>query len=298
MTLLHHKGGMFRTSNCGPAKANKSGQGKSATLTYGKRRFYLKTPKMRCPFAASLPKPKPGEVSRGNEQYSLQLEFGDDAECQVFQQKASEFDAYMINEGIKPDNSVGWLGASKTKPYGREVVESKYSPMIKYSKKDGEVQTQYPPFMRANFPTTFKEPFEFTCEIYDKSNKLIPVTTNPTASDSITKVVTAGCWCSALLSGSIWCNNTGFGVTWRVAQLKVFPPKGVIPKGKCLMSDPDDEEEEEEEEKTDKKKKEEKDPEEEVVEEEEEEEKEKEKEKEKEEEEEEVIEEEDQEGRN
>lgn len=32
--------------NCGLAKPNKSGQGKTASLTYQGKKFYLKTPKM------------------------------------------------------------------------------------------------------------------------------------------------------------------------------------------------------------------------------------------------------------
>jgi len=225
---------------CGAAKTNKSGQGKSATLTYEKNRFYLKTPKMYCPFGASKPKPKPGELPKENEQWSVQMAFGDSAECQLFQQKASEFDEFMIDEGLKLENNVGWLGGSKTKPYSREVVDSKYSKMIKYSKdkNTGEPLTQYPPFIRVTFPTTFKPPYEFTCEIYDKNNSLLEISPKTTDPNSIVKIITPNCWCSALLSGSIWCNVTGYGVTWRVTQLKVFPPKGSIPKGKCLVDDP------------------------------------------------------------
>ena len=147
----------------------------------------------------------------------------------------------MIDEGTKADNNVSWLGAPKTKPYSREVVESKYSRMVKFSKKDGEIQTQYPPFIRATFPTTFKAPYEFTCEIYDKDNNPLSVSLDPNSPNSIQKVIPPGCRCSALLSGSIWCNGTGYGVTWRVAQLKVFPANGALPKGKCLVEDPDDE---------------------------------------------------------
>lgn len=244
---------------CGAAKPNKSGQGKSGSLTYksgiSTRRFYLKVPKMQCPFGASKPKPKPGEKEKENEQYSMQLTFTDDEVCQEFQKKVLEFDEFMINEGLKPENNVGWLGASKSKPFNRDVVEVKYTKMMKYSKdkNTGEISKQYPPFIRATLPTTFKAPYSFTCEIYDKSNNLLSASLDPQSPDYISKVIPPFCWCSALLSGSIWCNSNGYGVTWRVAQLKVFPPRGVIPKGKCLVSDPDDEEEDEKEEKEEKK---------------------------------------------
>lgn len=234
---------------CGMAKPNKSGQGKSASLTYNHRRFYLKTPKMHCPFGAGKPKPKAGEIEKENAQWSVQMAFIEDAECQVFQQKANEFDEFMIDEATKLDNNVGWLGGSKTKPFSREVVESKYTRMVKYSKdkNTGEQSTQYPPFLRASFPSTFKAPFEFTCEVYDKSNRLMTISPNNESLDCISRVIPPGSMCSALLSGSIWCNAQGYGVTWRVAQLKVFPPRGVIPRGKCLVDDPEESDEDESE---------------------------------------------------
>lgn len=232
-----------KSHNCGPAKPNKSGQGKSAPFTYNKRRFFLKVPKMYCPFGASKPKPKPGEKEPENPAWSIQMAFGDDVGQQVFQKKVTDFDEFMVDEATKPENNASWLGASKTKPFSREVVESKYSRMLKRSVKDGEVQTQYPPFIRAQLPTTFKAPYEFTCEIYDKDNNLIDVSPNPTSTTSINKVITSGCFVSALLSGSIWANATQFGVTWRIAQLKVFPAKG-LPKGKCLVDDPEDNDDE------------------------------------------------------
>ena len=235
----------IKSHDCGAAKPNKSGQGKSAPFTYGGRRFFLKVPKMYCPFGASKPKPKPNEKEPENPSWSLQMAFGDDPQCQLFQKKANEFDAFMIDEGAKPDNCIGWLGASKSKLFSREVVESKYTGMVKYSKKDGEINPLYPPFIRAQFPTTFKPPYEFTCEIYDSKNNLLDVSVNPLAPNSITKVIPSGVWCSALLSGSIWCSANGYGVTWRIAQLKVFPSKG-LPKGKCLVGDPSDEDDSEE----------------------------------------------------
>uniref|UniRef100_A0A6C0BM65 Uncharacterized protein n=1 Tax=viral metagenome TaxID=1070528 RepID=A0A6C0BM65_9ZZZZ len=234
---------------CGVAKNNKSGQGKTAVISYRGKRFYLKTPKMYCPFGASKPKLKPGETPKENETWSIQMAFDNNNDCQAFQQKATEFDQFMIDQGVVPDNCVNWLGASKTKPFSREVVEIKYSPMVKYSKRDGEIQTQYPPFIRAAFPTTFKVPYDFTCEVYDKSNNLIPISIDPNSPNHLSKVISSGCICSALLTGSIWAGALGYGVSWKIAQIKIFPPRGVIPKGKCLVDDPDDEEEDDKDEK-------------------------------------------------
>lgn len=254
-TIITTQGWNVSEHICGAAKPNKSGQGKSASLTYGRKRFFLKVPKMYCPFGASKPKPQPNQVEKPNESFSVQMSFGDDPECQMFQKKMEEFDQFMIQEALKPDNNTGWLGGSKAKPYSREVVESKYTPTVKRSKdkETGEVTDKYPPFIRVSFPTTFKPPYEFTCEIYDKNNQLMSISDDPTASDAIGKVIPANCWCSALISGSIWCNVKGFGVTWRVHQLKVFAPRGTLPKGKCLVDDPaDDDDDESDEEMTEK----------------------------------------------
>ena len=117
--------------NCGRAKDNKSGQGKSAPFTLNKRRFFIKVPKMRCPFGAGKPPVKQGEAEKPNPSWSLQMEFGDDKECQIFQEKAREMDQFMIDEATKLENNNNWLGSAKTKPFSREVVESKYAPMVK-----------------------------------------------------------------------------------------------------------------------------------------------------------------------
>ena len=230
---------------CGLAKPNKNGQGKSFSLTYKKKRFYLKIPKMYCPFGAQQPKLKAGEVAKENPTWGIQLSFTDDANNQTFQQKCTEFDEFIINEAMKPENQVSWLGASKSKPFSREVVESKYTPMLKYVKKDGEVSNEYPPFVRANFPTDFKPPHGFQCEIYNKDNVLQEPSIDPKHPSCISKIIPEHCSSSALLSGSGWANNTGFGVTWKIQQTKFFPARGTLPKGKCLVDDPDEDEEEE-----------------------------------------------------
>ena len=225
---------------CGMGKPNKSGQGRSAALSYSGGKFYLKTPKMNCPFGASKPQLKKEEKERENPQWSLQMSFNDDPACQAFLQKVSEFDEYIVDEAMKPENQVSWLGHPKTKMAIREVVSSKYTYMLKHVKtKEGEISTQYPPFIRVNFPTTYKAPYQFTCEVYDRNNELQDVSPNPSSDNCINRVIPPNSQVSALLVGNIWSTDKGFGVTWKVQQLKVFPPRG-LPKGKCLVSDPED----------------------------------------------------------
>jgi len=246
--------------SCGTAKNNKSGQGKSTALLYHNKKFYLKIPKMPCTFGASRPKPNPKEAPKENEPWSIQLVFGDDVQNRAFLDNAKKFDQFMIDEGCKPENNVQWGLGTKSKLASREVVESKYKSMVKLSKDKatGEVSEQYPPFIRVAFTTTFNPPYEFTSEFYDKDNELMVVSPDPNADNSIKRLVPSGCQCSALLAGSIWSNTTGFGVTWKVVQIKIFPSRNSIPKGKCQIDDPSDDIEEEDikEDKKDKKEKE------------------------------------------
>lgn len=229
----------------GNGKPNKNGQGKSAAFTYGTQKFYLKVPKMSCPFGASKPKPKPGQAPGNDAQFSLQMCFGDDAAGSQFLEKALKLDANMIEEGSKPERTIDWLGAPKNKPYVKEVVESKYSSMVKYPKTpEGEINTQYAAFIRPSFPTSFKNKGEFTCEIYNSKNDLMEVSSSPEDPNFISKLIPPQSQCSALLQGSIWCNTTtGYGITWRIMQLKVFPSKAALPKGKCLVDEPEDDDE-------------------------------------------------------
>lgn len=227
--------------NCGLAKDNKSGQGRSAPILYNGKKFYLKVPKMYTPFGASMPKLKPGEVAPKNPKWTLQLAFGSDAASEMFRKKAEEFDEFLKNEALRPEIQQSWLKAPKNKPFSYDVVDKLYSSMVKQSMKNGEPNTEYPPFMRAGFSTTYKEPYSFTTEVYDSANEQIPVSLDPNSPNCISKKIPQSCQVSALIQGNIWATGQGFGVTWSFAQVKVFQAKG-LPKGKCLVDDPEDEE--------------------------------------------------------
>jgi hypothetical protein len=227
--------------NCGLAKDNKSGQGRSAPILYNGKKFYLKVPKMYTPFGASMPKPKPGEAIPKNPKWTLQMAFGNDPACEMFRQKAEAFDEFIKAEALRPEIQQSWLKATKTKPLIDAVVDKLYSPMVKPSMKNGEPNPEYPPFMRAGFSTTYKEPYSFTTEVFDDKNEPIPVSMDPNSPNAISKKIPQSCNVSALLQASIWATNSGFGVTWSFAQLKVFPVRG-LPKGKCLVDDPEDDE--------------------------------------------------------
>jgi hypothetical protein len=135
----------------------------------------------------------------------------------------------MIKEAMKPENSSNWLGSPKKRPYSREVVESKYNPMLKVFKDriTGEPSSQYPPFIRLVLPTRLSETKEFAFGSFDENGNLMKISPDPQSPDYISKKIPPKSWCSALISGSIWCSiMTGYGVTWRVVQIKVFSSKG------------------------------------------------------------------------
>jgi hypothetical protein len=251
LTILNATNWIPNKSQTSTAKPNKSGQGKSVNLTYEGNRFYLKTPKMHVPFGGSQPPNLKGglnEKIKDIPQWNVQMVFSDDPENTTFLEKVREFDEFMINEAHRIDNNISWLGASRSKPFSKEVVESKYFPMLKHSKKDGEISDVYPPFIRIGLPTNYKNPKDFSCEFYDKDGILLNISANSLDSNSPTNMIPSGSYCAALIQGSIWCTSNGFGVTWKVAQIKIFPPKGSIPRGKCLVNDPDEGSEDESEE--------------------------------------------------
>ncbi len=227
--------------NCGQAKANKSGQGKSAPILYNGKKFYLKVPKMFSPFGANMPKLKPGEAVPKNPKWTLQMAFGTDAASEMFRQKALQFDEFLKAEALRPEIQQSWLGAPKNKPLVDAVIDKLYSPMVKQPMKNGEPNTEYPQFIRAGFATTYKEPYSFTTEVFDDKNQPIPVSMDPNSPNCISKKIPQSCNASALIQASIWATNQGFGVTWSFAQLKVFPARG-LPKGKCLVDDPEEDE--------------------------------------------------------
>lgn len=227
------------------AKPNKNGQGNTAGLTYDGKRIYLKTPKMYLPFGASLPKVKPGE--KPSNQWTIQMAMGETPDLQQFQLKAKDFDDFFVDYASQPEISFSWLKSSKAKPFSKDVVQSKYTNMLKYPKtKEGEIDSRYPPFIRVQVPTTYENKekgtkAEIACEIYDHNNQPILASLDPNSRDlpPLSKVITPGMTASTLLQANgVWCTNAGFGVTWKIAQIKLFPAKG-LPKGQCLVNDPE-----------------------------------------------------------
>lgn len=238
--------------SCGMPKPNKSGKGKSAMLSYNGRKFYLKTPKMFAPFGASCYKGEKSDSDSQGDKWSVNMAFGStnqeiSEECGLFNKKLLELDDFMIENALKEENQTAFLGPKKSSSmkWSKDIINAtKYKSIIKFSKdpKTKELSTQYPAFIRPSFILN-KDKTGFTTEIYDKKNQLISVSTNENDINCINKVVCPRSKCTALLQGNVWVTESGFGIAWRIVQMKLFPAEDSIPKGICLVNDPDDDDE-------------------------------------------------------
>lgn len=221
-----------------------SNGGCNINFSYLGSRLYLKTPKMRVPFSIGT-----NMNGTGN---NIQMSFDRDNEpAQTLLGKCEEFDNTIMN--IASDNAFDWgITKTKSKKPSREVIEDRYFNMVKYPKynkshpKAGEVNPEFPPYLLVKLPRTLGkeadpetgEPAvaaEYKTELYDTNKDLIPL--NETNLPKNAR-------CTALIYGNVWSNpTTGFGVSWRAAQLMVYPSGG-LQRNKCAI-DVDEEDDDE-----------------------------------------------------
>lgn len=220
-------------------KASTNSHGSTSIgFLYKGSRSYLKTPKMRAPFG----------LGRGmdNKGYVVQLTFDkDNAPAQDFLQRCEQFDEMMIQAGM--DHAFEWgITQKKDKVPSKEVVEDRYKPMVKYPRfpknhptKAREVNPEYPPYIQISLPEvkpregeeapdTSDDTVDFLTELYNKNKELIPINE---------QTITKHCQLTSLIyATSAYSSTTGYGVSWKAAQLMVFP-KGGLPTGTCLIDD-------------------------------------------------------------
>lgn len=149
-----------------------------------------------------------------------------------------KFDEFAIEKAI--ENSKKWFGRDKS----RESLEDPdcYSPLIRYSKKEG---SDFPPTLRIKIPQN-KETKKYTFEIYDSKKKQIHI--NPVKDDEnaevfgLEDVIHKGALITAIVQvSSFWVGSGKFGISTRLIQLIVYSNRQVI---SGYIAQPDSEEEE------------------------------------------------------
>lgn len=180
-------------------------------------KFLLQTPKMVCPFGLTTFDKK----GTSPQKYTLSFNLNESPSCTVFHQKIAQLDDWMIQsetqKGVSP-----------------AVAESRYKPMLKHSinKKTGLINSEYPPYISPSVYLTGKK----ACSFYDEKGQPMTIPTSnlfPKRSS-----------CIALLKGQYWSSPCiGFGISWTIVQLQVFPtaPVAAAAAAALLITDPDDE---------------------------------------------------------
>jgi len=207
-----------------PPKTNAKGLGATLIARYKhnneETRFRTQTPRMIQAFELGVDKREDGSVG-----YSFNLSFrGDDEGTKIekFRKMIEQMDEYNINYAT--ENSELIFGKKKS----REVVEENYTPMVKYSKKEG-----YRPTLKVKMPVYDDKP-SFT--VFNKDREVIPIYSEADGIDL--SVFTGGSEAVHILEfHSLWTTNNKFGGRWKLIQTKMYTTKQL---GGYIMEDSDE----------------------------------------------------------
>jgi hypothetical protein len=184
---------------------------KTVYVNYAKEKFIFQTPEMPLPFGLS----KWDNEGKGPTKYSVDLSFKEkDSRNGVnkFFQMISTLDEMAIEAAIK--NKAAWF---KGKKYTDEMIPTLYTPSIKYAKdkKTKEITYDYPATFKTVLPYNDQEK-TISTRIYDGKKNLIDIMTcdNTKGARAALIVQCAG----------IWISTTGFGISWKAAQMRIVPP--------------------------------------------------------------------------
>lgn len=209
------------------AKDNRSGMGKSANLSYDNKRFSMVLSDVRFPFGASA---KKEEYRTGDkDQWSLQCELTEE-QIQILK----DLDEHIVDSCLSNESITNQFLVKGKKP-SREVLDSKYISCLKYSKKDGKVNDQYPPTLRLNIPND--KGSGFTTSFFRSSpqgSQLAAIDNVPGSENNIAGHLLANTRGSVLVGVSIWLTASSFGLAMRLNQIKTEPGKQ-LDRGVCLL---------------------------------------------------------------
>ena len=219
------KGKNLDTSLITPADKPKQLDNGSKFLWVGYKnsKLSLQTPRMNVAFNMSVY--DKGEYPK----YSVELSFGgmeSDAALQKFHDNLEAMDEYLIDQGVA--NSMAWF---KAKNSSRDVVEAKYSRMIKTptDKDSGEVLTQYPKRLRLKIP--FYDG-KFGCEVFDKSGNKIEA--------PMEEILVRGTRVKAIIECvGLWIASASYMCQWKVVRMEADVQQ--VSRGPAFLPDTDDE---------------------------------------------------------
>ena len=169
------------------------------------------------------------KTEKSDGKFTMSLQFPNDdyktPDSTTFLDKLKEFENQILDNAVK--NSKAWFG--KVQP--REQVECTFTPFLKYPKVKSTKEIDYtkPPTISAKVPY-YKG--EWKVEVYDTNrNKLFPCTNNNMT--PVDLVPTKSQVAAVLQCGGIWFSGGKWGVTWKVVQCIVVPPKEISNRGQC-----------------------------------------------------------------
>jgi len=231
------------------AKPNKNGQGKNVRFTYTDNPLYISTPKLRNPFGFSR---GPENSQQYGKKFTCTLSFDlKTPKGKEFKKSMEELQELLAKQAY--ENRVEW-GLGKTKKEARDMTEKEVrrmmTPIVKVpvDKKTGEEISEYPPTFRVTFNTRNNEEtgdvISITSEVYDQDGERLKTVDESTIKpNSQAKVL--------MYARSVWVTPSGFGINWRIHQIRVYPGEG-LPTGRCLIDgdDSDDDSEDEVKEKS------------------------------------------------
>lgn len=190
---------------------------------YKGQKLAVQTPRMSVAF--NMKPNTMGEYPK----YSVELSFqgmDSDESLQKFHDNIESMDNFMIDAGVK--NSMAWF---KQKKVSRDVIEAKYSTMIKTptDKETGEVLTQYPQRLRLKVPYYDGK---FGCEVYDKDgNKM---------EDPMEDILVRGTRVKAIIECvGLWISASSYMCQWKVVRMEADVQK--VQRGFAFLPDTDDE---------------------------------------------------------
>jgi len=173
----------------------------------------IHTPKMRLPFGVGKFE-EPGKQTK----YSLDLSLDDmesDPKMKEFHDTIKKLDNKILADAKK--NSLTWL---RKKDVSDEVLQTLYSSPIKIPKDcdTGEPTDKYPPTFKAKLPFWDNR---FSCTVFDHERKKFD--------GDFTDHLTKGSRVVAIVKcGGVWFAAGKFGVTWKVEQMKLDKPRGLV----------------------------------------------------------------------